>query len=133
MAKPSSIAKAIAARARQQMLLDSEARMKAKRRERERKAVADANAVTPDGYTPAMRAKLQAASKKASEDPRQQAVVEQAALQFRIEQLRREKGIGQVSPPMFMGEPADSQGRPIINDPKLIPKSVGEQIKAGKK
>jgi hypothetical protein len=128
MSKPSKLGVAIAAKARQQRMIDAEALLKAKKRQKARDALSLANSVTPEGFTPAMRAKLQDASRRANEDPRAKAIVEQAALQFRIEQLRREKGIGNVSPPMFMGEPADGQGRPIINGQKPVPPSVGEQM-----
>lgn len=119
MSNPSKLGKAIAAKARQLRIQQAEERSKAKRKARERQALAEANALTPDGFTPSMRAKLQDASKRAHEDPRAKAIVEDAALQIRIERLRRDTGIGNVSPPVFAGEPID---------PKLIPPSVGEAL-----
>lgn len=128
MGTPSKLARKIANKAREKRLVDGEAAVKAKKKAREREALALANQLTPDGFSPAMRAKLQDASKRANDDPRAKAIVEKAALQQRVERLRREQGIGQVSPPLFAGEPCDHRGAPIITDPKLIPPSVGEAI-----
>lgn len=132
MANASALAKKIAAKARQQRIIDTEKAIKEKKARKAREALAFANSVTPDGYTPAMRAKLQDASKRASQDPRAKAIVEKAVLTSRVERLRREQGIGQVAPPMFMGEPADSRGAPII-PPKNIPPSVGDAVTAERK
>ncbi len=136
MAKPSNLARAIASKARQQKLIDAEKASELKRRKKEREALARANAITPDGFHPAMRAKLQDASKRAAEDPRARELVERAELQVRVERLRREKGIGTVSPPIFDGVPADSKGRPIdpaharalALDASKVPPSVGEAV-----
>jgi hypothetical protein len=126
MASPSKLARKIAAKARQ-ATADAQIERAKRKRARERDALAVANQLTPDGFTPKMRAKLQDASKRANEDPRAKAIVEQASLDRRVEQLRREKGIGKVSPPLFYGEPADARGAPIA-DPKLIPPSVGDMF-----
>jgi len=132
----SKLLKQVAQRARADRIAAAEERIAKKKREKERAAIQEANRLTPDGFSPAMRAKLVEASKRANEDPRAKAMVEKAALQTRVERLRREQGIGQVAPPIFMGELADEKGRPY--DPALararalsaeqIPPSVGDLV-----
>lgn len=129
MATPSKLARKIAALARKSKIVETEKALKAKERKKDREAVALANELTPDGFNANMRAKLIDASKRANDEPRAKAFIEKAVLEKRVEQLRREKGIGQVSPPLFYGEPADARGAPIVQDPKrAIPPSVGEQV-----
>lgn len=119
--------KALAKKHREMKIAQQERAHRAKKREKEREKRAKANEQTPDGFSPAMRAKLQAAQQRADDDPRAQAIVNDAQIQQQVEQLRRDKGIGVVSPPIFAGEPAIG-GRPI--DPSALPKSVAEQLAA---
>lgn len=119
--------KALAKKHREMKIALQERAHRAKKREKEREKRAKANEQTPDGFNPAMRAKLQSAQQRAESDPRAQAIIKDAQLQQQVEQLRIDKGIGIVSPPIFMGEPAIG-GRPI--DPTAIPKSVAESLSA---
>lgn len=127
MAKQSGIMKSLAKKHREMAIAMAERTNRQKKREKEREKRAKANEQTPDGFSPAMRAKLQAAQQRAESDPRAQAMVRDAQLQQQVEQLRIDKGIGIVSPPIFAGEPAIG-GRPI--DPSAIPKSVAETLSA---
>lgn len=125
MAKQSNIMKSLAKIHREARIAAHERTHRQKKREKEREKRALANEQTPDGFSPAMRAKLQAAQQRADDDPRAAAIVRDAQLQQQVEQLRQDKGIGVVSPPIFAGEPAIG-GRPV--DPAAIPKSVAEEL-----
>jgi hypothetical protein len=117
--------KALAKKHREIAIAAQERTNRAKKREKERAKRAKANEQTPDGFNANMRAKLQAAQQRAESDPRAAAIVREAQLQQQVEQLRIDKGIGIVSPPIFAGEPAIG-GRPV--DLKTIPKSVAESL-----
>ena len=137
MAKPSKLARKIAAKARQESIDAALQRKKARDRQKERDARAQANAIMPDGYNPQKRAALVAASQRLESDPRARKIVERAVLTQQIEQVRRRTGIGNVSPPVFALEPADDNGAPLTRDEMLkrlaaVPPSVGEALEKAK-
>lgn len=127
MAKQSGVMKALAKKHREMSIAAAERTNRAKKREKERSKRAKANEQTPDGFNANMRAKLQAAQQHLESDPRAARIISDAQLQQQVEQLRIDKGIGIVSPPIFAGEPAIG-GRPI--DTTAIPKSVAESLSA---
>lgn len=116
-----NIAKQIRSRALKRKAETDKERLDRKRAEEKwRRIRAETNTITPDGFHPVMRAKLHAAAQRAAEDPRAKKLVDRAILQKRVEQLRRQTSIGNVSPPIFAGEPIE---------PSLVPPRVADQVK----
>jgi hypothetical protein len=81
-------------------------------------------AQTPDGMSPGKKAKLLAAQAKLHDDPRHKRLVEEASLEKRVQQVKREHHLGHVSPPVFMGEPIA---------PKDVPESIAQRLNRQKR
>ena len=74
------------------------------RKSRQVRAARLSSQLLPDGLTPALRAKLSAAHRRAESDPDKVALLERAALAKRVQLAKREAGIPGADKPMkFMG------------------------------
>jgi hypothetical protein len=97
-----------------------------KLRQRQREERAAITAQTADGLSPAKRAALLAAQKKAESDPRAKAKVDKAEVEKRVRDTRKLHGIGEVVRPVtVLGEE--------VTDPGQIPMSVAQRRQQGKK
>lgn len=79
-------------------------RIGAAKRKRRKEAEAQGRIMTPEGFTPKFKARLQAAERSAATDPESRALIAKARLAKRIEVAKREAGISvKPVPERFMG------------------------------
>ncbi len=84
------------------------------RKSRQVRAARMSSQLLPDGLTPALRAKLSAAHRRAESDPEKVALLERAALAKRVQLAKREAGIpGADRPLKFMGMDAKEHEKAV--------------------
>ena len=94
-------------------------------RDRAREKAAELMQQTCDGLSPNKRAALVAAQKRASEDPRAQAMLNKAEVERRVRDTRKLHGIGETVPPVMMGEPIPQDQIPMSVAQRRAAKAKG--------